>query len=165
MGRNEKGSGSHRLERVEKEIRDVVGTYLIGGFRGHLPGLVSLTRVRLSADLKIANLNFTVLLAQDEGESAEAYEKRVDVARRDSEKELNAHAHDVQSEIAHKLKMRFTPRVHFHYDEGFESALKVEKILRDMSVAAGRGESIPSTQFTDDPSGGSSSSDDRLKDE
>jgi ribosome-binding factor A len=153
MGRNEKGgSGSHRLERVEKEIRDVVGTYLTVKFRGHLPGLVSLTRVRLSADLKIANLNFTVLLVQNEGEMAEAHEKRVTAARQDSEKELNAHAHEIQSEIAHKLKMRFTPRVRFHYDEGFESALKVEKILRDMSVAAGRDESVPATKFTDDSS-------------
>lgn len=153
MGRQEKGgSGSHRLERVEKEIRDVVGTYLIGGFRGHLPGLVSLTRVRVSADLKIANLNFTLLLTQDENESGESYEKRLVAARRDAEKELNAYARDVQSELAHKLKMRFTPRVHFYYDDGFESALKVEKILRDMSVAAGRGDELPATQFTDDSS-------------
>ncbi len=153
MGRNEKGakgSGTHRLERVEKEIRDVVGTYLISGFRGHLPGLVSLTRVRLSADLKIANFNFTVLITQDEGETPEAHEKRLVLARKESEKELNAHASDFQQQIAHKLKMRFTPRVHFYYDEGFESALKVEQILRDMSVAAGRGEDLPSTQFTDD---------------
>ena len=154
MGRQEKGgSGSHRLERVEKEIRDVVGTYLIGGFRGHgLPGLISLTRVRLSADLKIASLNFTVLLTQDENETAEAYEKRSALARRETEKELNANAHEFQSEIAHKLKMRFTPRVHFYYDEGFESALKVEKVLRDMSVAAGRGDELPATKFTDDSS-------------
>jgi|GEM_PF-588096 ribosome-binding factor A len=161
MGRNEKGgSGTHRLERVEKEIRDVVGTYLIGGFRGDLPGLVSLTRVRLSADLKIANLNFTLLLTQDEGESAEAYEKRSAIARREAEQELNAHARDVQAEIAHRLKMRFTPRVHFYYDEGFESALKVEKILRDMSVAAGRGDDLPATKFTDDSADQESASDD-----
>ena len=145
-----KGSPSHRLERVEKEIRDVVGTYLIGGFRTQLPGLVSLTRVRLSPDMKIANFNFTVLLPQDENETPDAHEKRLVLARREFEKELNASAHDFQDEIAHRLRMRFTPRVRFHYDDGFENALKVEQILRDMSVQAGRGEDLPKTQFTDD---------------
>jgi ribosome-binding factor A len=155
MARTEKGAKgtglvSHRLERVEKEIRDVVGTYLIGGFRGHgLPGLVSLTRVRLSPDMKIANFNFTVLLAQNEGETNEAHEKRLVAARRESEKILNGAAIDFQDEIAHRLKMRFTPRVRFYYDEGFENALKVEKILRDMSVTAGRGEDLPTTEFTE----------------
>ena len=148
-GSAQKNSG-HRLERVEKEIRDVVGTYLIGGFRSDLPGLVSLTRVRLSADMKIANFNFTVLLTQDENEAPDVFEKRLVLARREFEKELNASARDFQDEIAHRLKMRFTPRVRFHYDDGFESALKVEQILRDMSVNAGRGDDLPKTQFTGD---------------
>lgn len=145
------GGESHRLERVEREIREVVGTYLLTGFRGSLPGFVSLTRVRLSADLKVANLNFTILLAQpDASETPEEFEKRTMSVRREAEDELNDHAFEVQNEIARKLKMKFTPRVHFHYDTAFESALKVEKILRDMSVAAGRGDDLPKTQFRDD---------------
>lgn len=141
------------MERVEKEIRDVVGTYLIGGFRGALPGLVTLTRVRCSADLKIANLNFTLLLPEPEGEAPEMRERRLRVARQQAEEALNDEASEIQRQLALKLKMRFTPRVHFHYDEGYESAMKVEKILRDMSTTAGRGDDLPSTEFSDRPEG------------
>lgn len=144
-----KGGGeSHRHERVEKEIRDVVGNYLLGGFRTELAGLISLTRVRVSGDMKIANFNFTIMLTQDEGETPEAFEKRSVIARRETEKEMNEQARDFQAELAHRLKMRFTPRCQFHYDDGFEAALKVEKVLREMSVAAGRGDELPSTKFT-----------------
>ncbi len=149
MGRTpeKRGGGeSHRTARVEKEVRDVVGIYLVGGFRGKLPGLVSLSRVTVTADLKMANLNFTMIVPQDENETAEAFEKRQIQLRKDAVKELNANAKDIQAELAHKLQMRFTPKVTFYYDEGFESALKVEQILRDMSRTAGRG---------DVPSGGS----------
>ncbi len=129
-----KGGGeSHRTARVEREIRGVVGTYLVGGFRGQLPGLVSLTRVSVSADLKIANLNFTLIITQNEGEDQADFEKREKAARKDTVKELNAYAKDVQAELAHRLEMRYTPKVTFFYDEGFENALKVERLLRDMS--------------------------------
>ena len=142
MGRQpeKKGGGeSHRTARVEKEIRDVVGMYLVNGMRqSDLPGLISLTRVSVSADLKIANINVTMIMSQLEGEEPLAFEKREALARKDAIKVLNANSKDVQAALARKLQMRFTPRVTFYYDEGFESALKVEKILRDMSVAGGR---------------------------
>ncbi len=141
MGRapEKRGGGeSHRTARVEKEVRDVVGLYLVSGFRGSVPGLVSLTRVSVSADLKIANFNFTMIMTQEEGEEPSAFEKREAQARKDAVKELNTYAKDFQGELARKLKMRFTPRVSFFYDEGFESAMKVERLLREMSLAAGR---------------------------
>ncbi len=165
MNREEKrgakpsGGESHRLARVEKEIRDVLGVYLVGGFRGALPGFVSLTRVRLSPDLKIASLNVTMIMTQNEGEAPDAFERRQVIARKEAIKELNIHSKDVQSELAHKLQLRFTPKVTFYYDDGFENALKIEKILRDMSVTAGRGDELPKTVFTDKTLSGDPASD------
>lgn len=151
LGLPGKGGGgeSHRLARVEKEIRDVLGLYLVSGIRGPLPGFVSLTRVRVSADLKIASLNVTMIMTQDEGETLEAFERRQVLARKEAIKTLNEQTREVQAELAHKLQLRYTPKVTFYYDDGFENALKVEKILRDMSVSAGRGDELPATAFTD----------------
>lgn len=149
-GRAAKGAGgeSHRMARVEKEVRDVIGTYLFGGFGGKLPGLVSLTRVQISADLKIANINVTLMMTQDEGETMDVFEKRQVIARKEAVTELNEYAKDFQGELARRLQMRFTPKVHFHYDDGFESALQVEKILRKMSEDGGRGSSSGSDPGT-----------------
>lgn len=145
MGKNPlKGGGeSHRLAKVEREIRDVVGTYLLGGFPGHLPGFVSLTRVVVSADLKIARCHFTLLINREENETDQAYAAREVVARKEASKELNEYAGDVQHRLAQLLQMRYTPRVTFYYDEGYESAMKVERILDDLSKTKPNPDSEP----------------------
>ena len=135
MGKNPlKGGGeSHRLAKVEREIRDVVGMYLLGGFSGTLPGFVSLTRVVVSADLRIARCHFTLLINREEGETDEAFRKREELGRKEAANELNEHSSEVQHRLAQVLQMRYTPKVTFYYDEGYESAMKVEKILKDLS--------------------------------
>ena len=114
------GGVSHRVQRIEREIREVVGSYLLTGFRGELPGIVSITRVLVSTDMRNAKIFFTVM-----GEEAE---KKI------AHSELKAHAHEVQHEINRRLQMKFCPKVTFTYDEGFENVMKVERILRDLSL-------------------------------
>ncbi|HVK60669.1 MAG TPA: ribosome-binding factor A [Bdellovibrionales bacterium] len=130
--RTENRGASHRLARVEREIRDVVSVYLLGGFRGELPGMVSISRVGTGSDLRSARIFVILILPQEENETPEAFEKRVKLARREAVDELNEHSHEIQAEIAHKLQMRFTPKVTFAYDDGYDNAMKVEKILRDI---------------------------------
>ena len=135
MGKNQEGKGgSHRVQRVEREIRDVVGTYLLGSFKGDLPGIVSVTRVKASADLKIARVQVTLLLTQNEGETDEVFAVRQAKLRREAVKELNHYAHEAQAMVARTLQMRFTPRLTFFYDEVYDGAMKIERILRDMSA-------------------------------
>ena len=125
MGRDKKGavenrgSGGHRIPRVEREIREVIGSYLLGGFRGDLPPFVSVSRVIASRDLRNAKILVTAM-----GEN---------VDRAACVKELQAHAHEIQRVVNQRLRMKHCPRLTFHYDHGFEHALKVESILRDLS--------------------------------
>jgi ribosome-binding factor A len=115
------GEGNRRLLRVEKQIREVVGTYLISGFHGELQGLVSVSRVSASRDLRQARVYISVM-----GEESE---------REASINLLRDNAYDVQSEINRKLQMKFCPKLSFFLDEGFHKMLKVEKILHDLKVS------------------------------
>lgn len=112
---------SHRLQRVEREIREVIGTYLLSGFRGTLPAIVSISRVIVSADLRQAKVLVTAM-----GFGEEKADHRAVIA------ELKAHGHEVQHYVNAKLRMKFCPRLTFIYDEGFENAMKVENILREL---------------------------------
>ncbi|RYZ77521.1 MAG: ribosome-binding factor A [Proteobacteria bacterium] len=127
-----RGGDNHRQVRVEKEIRDVVGTYLIGSFRSEVPGFVSLTRVICSGDLRLARLHITLILNREEGETDEAFEKRQVESRKTTVKELNDETVEIQRRLAQVLQMRYTPKLTFYYDEGYESALRMEKLLSDM---------------------------------
>ncbi len=129
----ENRGASHRQARVEREIRDVVSLFLLAGFKGDLPGMISVTRAGVASDLRSARVFVILILNQDEGETADSYAKRIKAARKQTVDELNANAYDVQSEVGRKLQMKFTPKISFSYDDGYENAMKVEKILLDIS--------------------------------
>lgn len=103
---------------MEREIREVVGSYLLSGFRGELQGMVSVSRVIASKDLRTAKIFVTVM-----GTEAE---------RKASVAELQDHAHEVQHEVNRRLQMKFCPKLTFLYDEGFDNVMRVEQILRDL---------------------------------
>lgn len=111
-------SDHRRISRVEREIREVVATYMIGGFKGQIDGFVSISRVIASRDLRHAKVLFTLM-----GETAD---------RKAAERELQDYAHDFQREINRSLRMKYCPKLSFHYDEGFENAVRVDRILTDL---------------------------------
>lgn len=133
-----KGDG-RRVHRVEKEIREVIGAYLLRGFRGELPGLVSVSRVIVSKDLRTAKVLVTMMVqaavtsspsegsAADEKALRRSYDAAID--------ELQAHASEIQTEINRRLQMKHCPRLTFIYDDGLEHALRIESILRDLKRA------------------------------
>ena len=135
---------SHRVQRVEREIREVVGSYLISGFKGVLPGLVSLTRVICTKDFRNAKILVTMLsfsntetaVATGEGSNGKpsAKEREVERERERAIEVLQAHAFEVQGEINRCLRMKHCPKVTFVYDTSFENVMKIEKILRDISL-------------------------------
>ncbi len=126
LSRGKKDSeASHRLPRVEREIREIVGRHLISGFRGDLSGIASVTRVIVSGDLRQAKILVTLMTYGQESK----IDKKADI------KELQRHAYEFQEEVSRLLKMRQTPRLTFLYDEGYEHAMKVENILRELDQA------------------------------
>lgn len=134
MGRSQENrGGSHRVQRVEREIREVIATYLLGGFRGELPGFVSITRVMVTADLRTARGYITLMGGKDDSETQEAFEKRVKLERKEAVKELNAHAADFQHVLAQRLQMRYTPKLTFFYDDTYEETMRVQSVLNKIS--------------------------------
>lgn len=126
VGKGENRGEGRRVPRVEREMREVIATYLLGGFRGQLDGIVSVTRVIASRDLRHAKV---FVSAMGEGVNKKAIVN-----------ELQAHAFDFQSEINRRLRMKYCPRLTFLYDEGFEKVLKVDRILRDLGEERNRKE-------------------------
>ena len=111
-------SDNRRQLRLEKELREVIGTYLISGFRGGLQGLVSVSRIQASPDMKSAKVFVTVLGTDEQIEA--------------SLESLEENAREIQDEVHRKWKLRFTPRLTFAIDTAIEKQLKVEGILRNL---------------------------------
>ena len=109
-----------RKERVEREVQQIISTYLIQNLQAELDGLVTVTRVMMPADFRTAKVYVTFF--SDTNPTL------------DFVKELKKWAPDIQNQINHKLQMRYCPKLTFYKDESTENILKIEKIIAEIST-------------------------------
>jgi len=128
---------SQRVERVAGEVRAVLGEALardeIKDPRVRGAGLITVTHVRVSGDLRHAKALFTV--------------HGLDEAGLERVREGLDHASGYfRRAISRRLRMKVAPAVTFAVDQVFEQAARVEKILAEASAAdAASAASAPST--------------------
>lgn len=143
-------SDGRRIQRVEKEIREVIGQFLIRGFRGELPGIVSASRVIVSRDLRTAKVLVTLMVPATVSNPTAEDEKAQQLVHKQTVETLQENAHEFQAELNRCLKMKHCPRITFFYDDGFEHALRIEGILRDLKIKSGQEQPRPEFDGDDD---------------
>jgi len=117
---------STRSERVAGEVRAVLGETLardeIKDPRVRGAGLITVTHVRISGDLRHATALFTV--------------HGLDTAGMERVRQGLDHASGYfRQAIARRLRMKVAPAVSFEIDQVFEQAERVEKILKEIEPA------------------------------
>lgn len=130
--------GGRRVARVEREVQQTIAQFLISGFKSPLPGLVTVARVQMPADLRSAKVYISVL-----GEPREL-DQVVQL--------LQGRAFEVQNYLGKELKMRYCPKLQFFADTQTAQILKVEKILQELEAERSTKVSSPSDPSEDDSS-------------
>lgn len=126
-----------RVSRVEKEIQSVVSTYIIQNLQSELPGLVTIGRVIVPADLRAAKVYVSMLNIAVESNDEISTPKIGKKKRTQIEHTiaiLQSWAPDIQEAIDKKLKMKYLPKITFYEDESTEKILKIEKLLSSMKT-------------------------------
>lgn len=113
-------SDGRRVARAEKEVQQTVASFLVKGFKIPLHGIVTISQVKMSKDLKSAKVYVSVL--GTDKEKVEAVQT------------LQKHVHEVQRYIGDHLKMRYCPKLTFFPDNTTEQVLKIEKILNELKI-------------------------------
>jgi ribosome-binding factor A len=112
------GQDGRRVARAEKEVQVAVAQYLLHGLKDRLPGLVTVSHVKMPADLRAAKVFISVLGTDQEKDMVMEI--------------LHNRARDVQNYLAENLRMRYCPKLSFYPDTTTESVLKVERILKEL---------------------------------
>jgi ribosome-binding factor A len=118
---------SQRTERIAGEVRAVVSEVIarqeVKDPRVRGAGLITVTHVRMSGDLRHACALFTVHGAGE--------------AELDRVREGLDHASSYfRHAIARRLRMKVTPQLTFEIDRVFEKAARVEELLREVAPAS-----------------------------
>ena len=110
---------ARRLKRLENVLLQAVAPLISHGLLDPRLHLVTVTRIRLSADLSTARVNWSCL--GSEGERTQAMHALEHARGR------------LQAAVARSMRTRTTPRLEFHYDESLEKAARISRILDDLA--------------------------------
>jgi ribosome-binding factor A len=122
----------HRPDRVGDQIRETLSEMLSRG-AVHDPGIgfITITRVKVSADLQMARVFYTSL-----GD---------DKARGDTARALARATPFFRRHVGARLQLRRVPELEFRFDESIANQDRIEQILRDLHAEEARAAEAAST--------------------
>ena len=109
-----------RTDRIEEEIKKIVAKLIDNGIKDpRVNGLVSVTKVEVSKDMKCCKIYVSMIGTKDIDEAMEGL---------DSAKGL------VRKEIGDKIRTFNTPEVKFIYDDSMEYGQHIDKIISELNI-------------------------------
>ena len=108
---------TRRTDRIAEALQELIADLLLREIKDPRVGLVSVTGVKVSPDLRHARVFFSCL-----GD---------DIQRAQSLRGLTSAAGFVRSQVARKLNLRVAPEIAFEFDPSLEQAERIARLLKD----------------------------------
>ena len=113
-----------RPERVGQEIQAAIGQILARGeLRDPRIGYITITGVKVSPDLRVARVFYSML--------------GTDKERQETQKGLDAAKGYVRREVTKAVQLRVSPEVFFTFDESVGEGDKIDRLLREVKEKEG----------------------------
>lgn len=108
-----------RMNRIDEELRKEISNIISFELKNpDATGLISVTKVKTTPDLKYAKVYVSLLNSKNEEKTIEA---------------LKNSAGFIRSLIAKRINLRITPELVFEKDDSMEYGMKIESILKDLN--------------------------------
>ena len=109
-----------RPDRVGEQIRQELSQLLLSDVHDPGIGLITLTRVKVSPDLQLARVYYTLM-----GD---------DRARSETKRALDRATPFLRRQIGSRIRLRRVPELQFHFDESVEAQDRLERILLELEA-------------------------------
>ena len=109
-----------RMSRVNELIHHEISEILQRDIQGSRFGMVTVTEVRVSKDLRYAKIFFSVL-----GESAQ---------KEEAIRMLKGRTALIQKELGSRIRLRYTPSLQFVFDETAEKSARMFNLFRQLHL-------------------------------
>lgn len=107
-----------RLERINEEYKKEISQIINYELKNpNATGLISVTRVKVTNDLKFAKVAVSILNSKDVKQTLAALKKSSGFIR---------------SELARRINLRNTPEIIFELDDSMEYGAKIDSILKEI---------------------------------
>jgi len=109
-----------RTERVGDRIREVVSQLLVKRVKDPRVSFCTITHVRMTADLKIARIYFSVI------DEVQDWHMTL--------KGLNSAKGYIRRELGKQIVLKTTPQIEFIHDDTFEEMDRIQSLLNKVKV-------------------------------
>jgi ribosome-binding factor A len=106
---------SVRTERVSSLVKELISEIILQTFPMEEFGLMTVTDVRMSPDLKTARVYVSVF--------GDAEKKKKSLALLEVEKKA------IRAELGHNIRLKFTPTISFYLDDSLDHAMRIQDLL------------------------------------
>ena len=112
-------SNSNRMNKIDEELRKEISSIISLELKNpRLTGLISVTKVKTTPDLRFAKVYVTMINEKSKKENLAI---------------LKQSSGYIRSGIAKKVNLRTTPELIFEFDESLEYGAKIDEILKDIT--------------------------------
>lgn len=116
---------SYRLDKVASLLKEELSLIFLHRVQNSEVGLVTVTSVKVSADLQHTKIYLSVY---DKNKRSEVLEK------------VNNLKGVIRSELASKVKLRYIPELHFFIDDTLDYVEKIEGLFKQIHSSDGKEE-------------------------
>jgi len=110
---------NRRAQRVASQIKTEISWLIEHKLRDPDKGFITVTRVRLSSDLKIASIYYSVLGSNQERDS--------------SQETLHRAKAFLKHELRDRINLRVIPDLRFFYDDSLDYSDKIARLLKKIN--------------------------------
>ncbi len=113
-----------RSDRVAHEIQVAIASMVTRGeLRDPRIGFITITGVKVSPDLRVAKVFYSMLGTEEE--------------RKASQKGLEAAKGFIRREVTARVQLRVSPEIYFVFDESIVEGDKIDRLLREVKDKEG----------------------------
>ena len=109
---------NNRINRIEEELKKEISNIIMNDIKDpNLTGLISVTKAKVTPDLKYAKVYVSILNAKSVKEDLTILKKSSGLTR---------------SLLARRINLRITPEIIFVLDDSMEYGERIDSILKDI---------------------------------
>ena len=112
-------SNSNRMYKIDEELKKEISNIISLDLKNpHLTGLISVTKVKTTPDLRFSRVYISMINEKDKKENL---------------KILKQSSGYIRSEIDKRVNLRITPELIFEFDDSIEYGARIDNILKEIT--------------------------------
>ena len=109
---------SNRMDKINEELRKELSIIIDNNLKNpHITGMISVTKVKTSPDLRYARVYISLLNCKNIKETLDG---------------LKSASGFMRTELARRVNLRYTPELRFEIDDSMEYGARIENILKEI---------------------------------